>query len=56
MHAADALKEHMEWAPIQHIIQARLLEALGVLLNVPDFRLAACTNLRMLCARKQGQA
>ena len=52
-HVVDALREHIEWAPVEKLTGAGLLEALGFLMSTPDFRLSACTCMRALGARKQ---
>ncbi|KAK9833279.1 hypothetical protein WJX81_002345 [Elliptochloris bilobata] len=46
---------YMEWAPLPQLANSGLLRACAYLLEVPDFRLAACEALRVLSLRRQAQ-
>ena len=45
----------MEWAPLPRLANSGLMRACAFLLDIPDFRLAACEALRVLSLRRQLQ-
>ncbi len=46
---------YMEWAPLPRLANSGLMRACAFLLDIPDFRLAACEALRVLSLRRQLQ-